>query len=130
MTVGDKDIWPSVIVVVGRGRSHPVRARGTPILVDEHHAGGAAGTCNAGLLGHVGKGPISEIVVEDVCAARISFRTARHGNMVVVAGSRLAGARRPLKLEIYVVRDKQVEMTIAIIVEKAATGPPGPSRAR
>ena len=50
--------------------------------------------------------------------------------MVVVAGSRLAGARRPLKLEIYVVRDKQVEMTIAIIVEKAATGAPGAARAR
>ena len=84
----------------------------------------AARPGDAGRFRDVGKRAVAAIAIEDVRAAGEAQRAARHRNLVVAAVGGLARARRLRRIEVHVVGDEQIEMPVAVVVEKAAAGAP------
>ena len=127
---GDVDVGPSVVVEIRRRRPHPVGARGPPVAADERHGGRPAGMGDPRLLRDVDERAVSAVAIEDVRAAGESLRPAGHGDLVVAAVGRVAGPRRPGRIEVHVARHEQVQMAVPVVVEKAAAGPPAVQRSR
>ena len=78
---------------------------------------------DAGLLGDIGERAVAVVVKQDVLAALQPGRPAGHHQSLVqaVAGFR---QRRGLGVEVDVVGDEQVEVAVAIVVDKRAAGVP------
>src|SRR5207302_10468196 len=66
--------------------------------------------------------------VQDVRPATHALRSASDGQTIIPAVLVLAGLRRHLRIKIHVVCDKQVKVTVAVVVHKRATGVPSRRR--
>ena len=66
-------------------------------------------------------------MVQDVCPPAHPLRPARDGQAIISAVLVLAGLRCPLRIQIDIVCNKQVEVAVTVVVYKTATGVP-PSR--
>src|SRR5450755_2178392 len=88
------------------------------------HSIAFAGSGNARLLGHICERSIPVVVVKDVLAGRQPAGATVHRDALPVAGGVLAGHRSVLQIEADVVRDEQIEMAVAIIVQECAPGTP------
>ena len=106
--VGDVDVGPAVVVEVGDGDGEGVGADGLP---------------HAGFFGDVGEGAVAVVVVEDVLAALEAGRAAGDLDAFVGAAGGF-GERRGLDVEVDVVGDEEVEVAVAVVVEKGAAGVP------
>src|SRR4029077_1969363 len=120
----DVNIRPSVVVEICRRGSHTIGAAGLPIFANEDHGRGPSRAGDARLLGHVGKRTVSAIAIKDVGAAGEAQRPTRHRNVVVHAVGSLARLGRAGGLEIHVIRHKQIELTVTIVVQKTAACAP------
>ena len=72
----------------------------------------------------IGKRAISAIAIKNVRSAGKALRTARNGNIVVVAVNCLSRLGRARRIKIHVIGDKQIEVPVAIIVQKTAACAP------
>ncbi len=70
------------------------------------------------------KSAVAAIAVENVRAASETLRAAGNGNVVVVAVACLARLGSAGEIEIHVVRDEQVEVAVAVIIQKTASCAP------
>ena len=106
--VSDVNIRPAVVVQVRRRNAETVGAHGGP---------------HAGFLAHIGEGSVTVVVVQDVASAGQAGWSARDQDPLVSAGTvfRL-GSRR--QIEINIVRDEEIQMTVLVIVDKATAGVP------
>ena len=90
----------------------------------------AARIGDAGLLRDILESSVPAIAVQEVGAAGQPLRTTRHRNIVEAAVRRFARKRYALRVEVHVVGDEQVQMAIAIVIEKTTTGSPPVPAAR
>ena len=120
----DVDVGPSIVVEVCRRGPHPVRAGRPPVAAHEHHRRRAARARDAGCLRDVSKRPVSAIAVQEVRAASEAKWTAGHRNVVVATVRRVARSRRFLRIEVHITGDEQVQVTVAIEIQEAASCTP------
>ena len=90
----------------------------------------ARGDGDSGRFGHVGKRAVATVAIEDVRAAREPLRPAGDRNIVVATVGRLARPRRLRGIEIHIAGDEQIQMTVAVIVQKTAARAPAGPRSR
>ena len=109
--VGDVDVGPAIIVEVADADTESV---------------GAAHFGDARAFGHVRKRAVAIVVVEDVGVAVQSGRPARYHHGFIEAGSALGNWRR-LQIEINVVGDEEIELSVAIVIEEGAACSPADS---
>ena len=126
----DVDVRPAVIVEIRCRRAHAVRPRRAPVAADEHHRRRTARARDAGRLGHILERAVAAIAIEQVGAAGVAERTARHGNLVVAAIGIVARARGPIGVEGHVAGDEEIEVPVAIEVQETAARTPLMRRAR
>ena len=74
-------------------------------------------------MGDIGEGAVAVVVIEDILAALEARRPTCYLNSFVSTSSGL-WKRCCLDIEVYVVGDKQIEMAVAVVVEKGAAGVP------
>ena len=106
--VGHVDVGPAVVVEVQRDDAEPVRP---------------AGLGDPGAVRHVDERAVALVAIQQVLAARQSWRSARDRDALVPAQARVR-RRRGREVEIDVVGDKQVQPAVAVDVEKGAAGAP------
>jgi hypothetical protein len=99
---GDVDIGPAVIIKIGRDGSKPVTSR---------RFGYARG------YRYVSECAVSVIVIKRVAAVGQTTRPAE--DAFVVAGRAFTRARDGLRVEGDVIRDEQIELAVAIVVEES-----------
>ncbi len=99
---------PTIAVYVGDGNRERVSADCLP---------------HAALCEDVGEGPVAIVVIEDVFAALQSRWPTCHLNAFVGAAGYF-WKRGGLDVEVDIVGDKEVEVPVAVIVEKGAAGVP------
>ena len=103
------DVGPAVVVeIVGDGGNRITR----PGLQD------------AGLLRYIGERPIAIVMVKDIHAARQAARPAHHRNALPLAVARLSGHRHLLQIEFDVVAHKQVQESVAVVIDPSTAGAP------
>ena len=106
---GDVDVGPSVFVEIGGDDGHAVARR----------RGG-----DAGLFADVRERAVAVVAIQRMPAVRKAARAAEHRNPLPVAVAVRARHRRVLEREPDVVRDEQIEVAVAVVVEEAAAGAP------
>ena len=106
---GDIDIRPAGSEIVGRHRRQSESGRRA---VDSRG------------LGHVGERAIAVVAIEQAALRLQAARPAIHRNALEIAIGILAGSRDRLKIEHHIVRDKQIQQAIAVIVDPGATRSP------
>ena len=92
---------------------------------------GPRGRAMPGRLRDIGKRAVAAVAIEEVRAAGEPERTARDRRSRCSGSTRESpgrGARR--RIEVHVVGDEQIEVAVAVVVEKAAAGAPARRRAR
>src|ERR1700691_1034078 len=103
--VGNIDVGKSIAIIIGAGHTQTVAFPG----------------CNSGALAHILEGAISAIVVENVGGAgKFSGRTVG----VKIAAAVLA----VLHIPIHVASNKQIELSVIVIVEKPSRNRPPSTR--
>ena len=83
-----------------------------------------AGFENAGFLGDIGESSVAVVVVKDIGVAGESARTAHHRDALPLADRlrRRFGSFRRIELD--VVADEKIEMSVAVVVEQGAARTP------
>src|SRR5271154_3443376 len=99
------DIRPTVLVEVGRDHGHAVRLRGFR---------------NSGFLADVGERPITIVSVQQMPSSWQTSRAAFDWNALPIAIRVLARGWRMFHGETDVVRDKQIQVAIAVVIQEAA----------
>ena len=84
----------------------------------------AVGLVDVGFRGHVFKGAVAAVVVENVFRRRQSSRAAHHRRALPDARRTIARSRRRREIEVNIIRDNQVELAVAIVVNERATAAP------
>src|ERR1019366_1414504 len=108
---GNVDVRPAVFVEV---RSHHGHVVAVPCRRD------------ARLLTYIREGSVTFVPIKRVPSRRHTPRAAVHRNSLPGAIDVGAGFRSMLQIELNVVGDEEIEVPVAIIVDKGATGaPPG-----
>ena len=79
---------------------------------------------NARLLRHIGKCPVSIVVIEDVRVGGKTARAAHDGNALPLAVMRRIRRGNLVRIQLDVVAYKKVEMAVPVIVEKSAARAP------
>ena len=120
------DIRPAVVVEVRSSSAHAVGPPGAPIGPNKDHHGRSSRVNDSRLLRDVLECPVSPIPVKNIRTSRETQRTTGNANLVVAAVNGVATLRRCFQIEIQVVRHKQIEMTIAVIVQETTTRAPTP----
>jgi hypothetical protein len=100
--VGNIDIGPAVVVQVGGSDAQAISPHRRP---------------HTGLLTYIGKGSVAVVVVENISTAGQSRRTARHKNSLVSAWS-VFRFRSGLQIEVDIVGDEEIEMTILVVIDE------------
>ena len=67
----------------------------------------------------------THIVIKNVLRARQAARTAHHRNTLPHARGSLAGSGRRGKVQVYIIRDYQIEQPVAIVINEGASRAPG-----
>ena len=124
---GDVDVGPSVVVEIGCRRSHAVRSRRLPVTADEDHRRRPARASDPRRFRHVGECAVAAVAIEDIRAAGESQWSTRNRDVVVATVGRLTGPRRRRRIEIHIVGDEQIEMAVAVVIQKAAARAPARS---
>ena len=103
---GDKKVRPTVIIEISRNHGHAIAL---------------AQLRDASLLTYLAEGTVAIIVIERMIAGRQATRSALDGSAfpgAVAIGPRL---RNPRLIELQVVCNEEIEVTVAIVVEEGAT---------
>src|SRR5581483_7153817 len=124
------DIRPAIIIEICGSGSHPIGTRGPPIPADKNHRGRSAGLSDARSSRDIGKGSVPAVAIQNIGAAGVTQRSAGDRNIVVAAIDGLAGLWRPRRIEVYVIGDKQIELSVAVIIQKTASCAPPVFRSR
>ena len=90
----------------------------------------AVGLVDVRFLGNVLESVVAAIAVQDVLRPRESARPAHHRHTLPHARWPISESRRRGKIKVHVVRDHQIEMAVAIIINPRASRTPGLPRAR
>src|ERR1700733_2809283 len=106
--VSDVNIRPAVVVQIRSSDAQSIRADCGP---------------HAALLAHVLKRSIALVVIKKVLSAGQSGRSAGHEDSLVSAGSILR-QRCSLQVEVDIVCDEQVQLSIPVVVNKCAAAVP------
>ena len=110
---GNIDVGPTVVVKVrGNGR-HPVRP---------------ASRFNPSLGAYVGEMALTVVAIQVAASRRQAARAAVHGHVLVEAEVFLARLRRRGGIEVQVVRDEKIEMTVPVVVDPRAARTPSALR--
>jgi len=104
---GDVDVWPAVVIEIVGDRSDGVAA---------------AGFKDAGFFGDVGERAVAVVAIEDVGIACEAARATHDGNAFPLAERRAVGSGF-LRVELDVIADEEIEIAVAVVVEKGATEP-------
>src|SRR5262249_5719977 len=78
------------------------------------------GLQNSGFFRHVCKCAITIVMKEHIGVTRQAPRTTHHGNAFPLAGRSFSLGPRLLKIELDVIADEQVQVSIAIVIEPRA----------
>ena len=109
LVAGDIDVGPAVVIEIG----------------DDHaQAVAAAGRQNAGLFGDVGERAVAVVVVERVVRRGQSARAADDHHALPFAILAAAGLRGLIQIEVHVVGDENIEVAVAIVIDKRAARAP------
>ena len=73
---------------------------------------------------HVGEGAVAIVVIKHVRIAGEAAWAAHHRNPLPLAGGGLSGRAGLCRIELDVIADKQVEVSVAIVIQEGATGAP------
>ena len=106
----DINVRPAVVVVIKSGNAERV----VPV-----------GLIDAGFGGDIFESAVAKIVIKDIFRPRQATRAAHHRHAFPHAGGPLAGSGRGGQIEIDVVGDEQIELAVAVVVDKSAPGAPG-----
>src|SRR6266852_6235501 len=88
---------------------------------------GAVDVC---FRGHIFERAIALIVIQDILRARQSARAAHHRNSLPYAGGKLAGSGSAGQIEVHVVGDDQIELSVTVVIDERTARAPCFSRAR
>src|SRR4029077_18116579 len=116
----DVDVGPAIVVEVGRTDSEAVGADGKPLHAVDCRRGGTTGDRDAGSLRNILERPVTPIVVQNIGPAAQSLRSAPYGKAIIPAVLGIARLRCCFGIEIYIVRDKQVQEAVPVIIYKTA----------
>ena len=109
---GDVHVGPAVVVEIA----------------GEHGEAGGFRSLDSGALGHVGEPPTSVVVIERHGFGRQAHGAADHGEPFPHALPAIAGLGHAGGIEIEIVGDEQVQLAVAIVIEKGAAGAPALGR--
>src|SRR5216683_2966269 len=107
---GDINVRPAVVVVIKSGNAEGVMPVG---LID------------AGFGSDIFENAVAKIVIKNIFRPRQAAWAAHHRHAFPHAGGPLAGSGRGGQIEIDVVGDEQIELAVAVVVNKGAAGAPG-----
>src|SRR6266542_917085 len=124
---GHVNIGPAVVVEIGGSRTHRVRSYRPPVLFHEIRRRGTARIGDPGALRDIFEGAVPAIAVQEVCAACQTLRSAWHRNVVEAAVFGFARERYALRVEVHIVGDEQIEMSVPVVVQEATSGAPSVS---
>ncbi len=74
------------------------------------------------MLADVGEGAVAIVVIEAIIFLWKAHGTAVHLNAFPVAGRIFAGLDRLIEIEDQVVRDEQIQMAVAVVIDPGAAG--------
>src|SRR6266567_2098065 len=106
----DINVRPAIVVVIKSGNAEGV----VPV-----------GLIDAGFGGDIFESAVAKIVIKDIFRPRQATRAAHHRHAFPHAGGPLAGSGGGGQIEIDVVGDEQIELAVAVVVDKGAAGAPG-----
>jgi hypothetical protein len=110
--VGNINVRPAVAIQIGGRDAQAVSAYSGP---------------HAGLLAHIDKGAVALVVIENVLAAGQVPAVRRQPECPCKCRDH-PRAGRGLQIEVDIVGDEQIEMAVAIVVDKSAAGVPADLR--
>src|SRR5260370_24257847 len=103
------DVRPAVVVIIERRKAEAIVARRA---------------VDAGRRSYVLEAALAEIAIEDISAARQTAWPAKDSNALPQASGVFARGRGVCKVEVGIIRDDQIELSIPIVIhEGAATSP-------
>src|ERR1700756_1869053 len=73
---------------------------------------------------YVLEAPVAKIAIEDISAAKQATRPAKDSNALPQARRVFAGGRGVCKVEVGIIRDGQIELSIPIIIHEGAAASP------
>ena len=106
---GNVDVGPAVFIEVGSDDRHAIRGVG----------GG-----DSGLLSYIGEGSVAVVAIQRVPSHGQPARTAQDRQAFPVAVGVLAGNGSVFKGEADVIRCKQIEVSVAVVIDKGAARAP------
>src|SRR5262249_13762452 len=104
---GDIDVRPAVVVEVRRRDAEPIAATRPQ---------------DAGFFGDIGEGSVAVVVIKNIVSKGQAAGAAHDGDFLPDAEVAFAGLGGFRQVEIDVVGDEQIEVTVPVVVEEAATG--------
>ncbi len=106
---GDVDVGPAVVIKIVRNCGDGVAATGFE---------------DAGSFGNIGERAVTIVAIEDVGVAGEATRAAHDRNAFPLAEWRAVGIGSLCRIKFDVVADEEVEITVAVVIEKSAAGAP------
>ena len=121
---GNVDVRPPVVVEIRCTRRHAIRSNGEPVVADRGGIGRPPWPGDTCCLRDILERPVAAIVIENVGSSGPALGAASHGNPVIHAEFVGTGERGDTGIKIHIVSDKEVQVSITVIVQKAASSVP------
>src|ERR1700730_4993909 len=127
----NRDIGEGAVVIVAEQhaglRVHGHINIGPPVVVeivrDRCNGISRARLQDARLLGYVGKGSVSVVVVKNICVTGKTARAAHYGDPFPLAKG-IVGRRSFFRIEPYVIANEKIQVPISVVVEKSTARTP------